>query len=159
MASRKPAIFDLELRPSRPLKTKQVWLVLAGMAAIFLAVGVRLLFLGAWPILPYMLLDLGLLAWALRESIRSGRQSEHLRLDANGLEFIRIAARGTVLRRHLEAYWVRVELERLGKNENRLWLKSPGDRLVLGSFLSPRERVEIAGVIEDGLRQFRNAAI
>ena len=156
MPPRKPAIFDLEMRPSRPLQTRQMWLVLAGVAATFLLLGARLLFLGAWPILPFMALDLALLAWALRESRQSGRQSEHLRLDADGLEYIRIAAHGAIRRRHLEPYWVKVELEKLGKNENRLWLKSRGDRLPLGSFLSPRERVEIARVIEDGLNRFRN---
>ena len=158
MPPRKPAIFDLELRPSRPLQPRQVWLVLAGIAAVFLVLGARLLFLGAWPILPFMALDLALLAWALRESKRSGRQSEHLRLDADGLEYIRIAPHGDIRRRHLEAWWTRVELEDLGKYENRLWLKSKGDRLALGSFLSPAERVDIARVIEDGLARFRNRA-
>ncbi len=156
MPRRKPAIFDLELRPSRPLQPKQLWLVLAGVAATFLVLGARLLFLGAWPILPFMALDLALLAWALRESKRSGRQSEHLRLDADGLEYIRIAPHGAIRRRLLEAWWTKVELEDLGKYENRLWLKSRGDRLPLGSFLSPSERADIARVIEDGLARFRN---
>ena len=82
--------------------------------------------------------------------------SEHLRLDADGLEYIRIAPHGAIRRRHLEAYWAKVELERLGRDENRLWLKSRGDRLALGSFLSPKERVEIARVIEDGLSRFHS---
>lgn len=155
MPPRKPAFFDLELRPSRPMAVRQMWLLLAGVGLIFLVMGLRFLFLGAWPILPFMLLDLALLGWALRESRRSGRQSEHLRLDADGLELVRIPAHGAPRRTLIEPHWARVELEELGEDENRLWLTSRGKRHPLGGFLSPPERADIARVIEDGLARFR----
>lgn len=156
MPPRKPAIFDLELRPSRPMAPRQMWLMLAGVALIFLLMGLRFLWLGAWPILPFMALDVGLLAWALRESRRSGRQSEHLRLDGNGLELVRIPAHGPPRRTRIEPHWAQVELQQLGEDENRLWLTSGGKRHALGAFLSPPERAAIARVIEDGLRRYRN---
>lgn len=157
MPSRKPAIFDLELRPNRPMGPRQMWLMLAGVALIFALMGLRFLFLGAWPILPFMALDLGLLAWALRESKRSGRQSEHLRLDADGLELVRIGAHGAARRTHIEPHWAQVELEELGEAENRLWLTSRGARHPLGAFLSPAERAEIAKVIDKGLKRWKQA--
>lgn len=155
MPPRKPAFFDLELRPSRPMAPRQMWLLLAGVALIFLLMGLRFLFLGAWPILPFMLLDLALLGWALRESRRSGKQSEHLRLDADGLELVRVPVHGPPRRTQIEPHWARVELEELGEDENRLWLTSRGQRHPLGAFLSPPERADIAAVIEDGLARFR----
>ena len=158
MPPRKPAIFDLELRPNRPMGPRQMWLLLAGVAVIFLLMGLRFLWLGAWPILPFMALDLGLLAWALRESKRSGRQSEHLRLDADGLELVRIPAHGAPRRARIEPHWARVELEEISEDENRLWLCARGVRHPLGVFLSPPERADIARVIEDGLARFRNGS-
>lgn len=158
MPPRKPAFFDLDLRPNRPMQPRQMWLMLAGVAAIFLLMGLRFLFLGAWPILPFMLVDVGLLGWALAESRRSGRQSEHLRLDADGLELVRINRHGRPSRTRIEPHWARVELEQLSADENRLWLAARGRRHPVGVFLSPAERAEIATVIEDGLRRFRNGA-
>lgn len=155
MRPRKPAIFDLEMRPSRSLDRRSFWLMIAGVSLIFLLMGVRFLMLGAWPILPFMLADIALLAWAMRASYRSGRASEHLRLDSEGLEFIRIAAHGQARRTRLEPWLARVELEELGEAENRLWLRAGDRRLRLGSFLSPAERAAIADVIDDGLRRFR----
>lgn len=155
MPPSKPAIFDLELRPNRPMGPRQMWLMLAGVAVIFALTGLRFLFLGAWPILPFMVIDLGLLAWALRESRRSGRQSEHLRLDADGLELVRIAAQGQARRTRIEPLGARVELEEFGDCENRLWLAAGGARHPLGAFLSPPERVEIARTINLGLARFR----
>lgn len=151
----KPAIFDLEMRPNRSLPERQFRLMLAGVAAIFLLMGLRFLALGAWPILPFMLADIALLWWALRASYRSGLQSEHLRLDESGLELVRIAPQGTTRRTRIEARRARVELERLGDMENRLWLEAGGERHRLASFLSPAERAEIARVIDDGLARFR----
>ena len=155
MPPRKPAIFDLELRPNRPMGPRQMWFMLAGVAGVFLLLGLRFLLLGAWPILPFMVLDLALLAWALRESKRSGRQSEHLRLDADGMELVRIPAYGAARRLMIEPYWARVELEAIGEDGNRLWLAARGARHPLGAFLSPPERADLARVIEDGLARFR----
>ena len=160
-AMHKPAIFDLELRPNRSLPQRHFWLMMSGVALIFLLMGVRFLFLGAWPILPFMLVDIGLLWWAMRASYRSGRESEHLRLDAEGLELVRIAAHGPVRRTRIEPHWARVELEEVGADQNRLWLTAPNPagstrvRHGIGAFLSPGERVEIARVIEAGLAAFR----
>lgn len=160
-AMHKPAIFDLELRPNRSLPERHFWRMIAGVAVIFLAMGVRFLLLGAWPILPFMLVDLALLWWAMRASYRSGRASEHLRLDCDGLELVRVAAHGQVRRTRIEPHWARVELEELGADQNRLWLtaRSPSGsaraRHAIGAFLSPGERAEIARVIEAGLATFR----
>jgi uncharacterized membrane protein len=151
----KPAIFDLELRPNRSLPERRFRMMIAGVAAIFLLMGVRFLLLGAWPILPFMLADVCLLWWAMRASYRSGRASEHLRLDDDGLELIRINPHGAARRTRLEPHWARIELERLGEDGNRLWISARGGRLLLGSFLSPRERADIARVIEDGLASYR----
>lgn len=154
----KPAIFDLELRPNRSMPHRHFWLMMAGVAAIFLLMGVRFLFLGAWPILPFMALDIALLWWAMRASYRSGRESEHLRLDSDGLELVRVAAHGPVRRTRIEPHWVRVELEELGADQNRLWLTTRGVRHAIGAFLSPRERAEIAAVIDRGLAAFRQGS-
>ena len=157
----KPAIFDLELRPNRSMPERHFWRMIAGVAVIFLAMGVRFLLLGAWPILPFMLVDLVLLWWAMRASYRSGRASEHLRLDSEGLELVRVAAHGQVRRTRIEPHWARVELEELGADQNRLWLTAPNPsgstraRHAIGAFLSPGERAEIARVIEAGLTTFR----
>ncbi len=151
----KPAIFDLELRPNRSMPERHFWLTIAGVATIFLLMGLRFLFLGAWPILPFMLADIALLWWAMRASYRSGRASEHLRLDEEGLELVRIAPHGQVRRTRIEPHWARVELEDLGPDQNRLWLTARGARHAIGAFLSPAERADIARVIEAGLAAYR----
>ena len=147
--------FHLELVPNRSLPPRQFFLMLAGVALIFLVMGLRFLFLGAWPILPFMALDLGLLWWAMRASYRSGEAREELMLSEAGLELVRIAPAGARQAIRMEPVWTRVELERLGNRQNRLWLTGGGRREPVGAFLSPGERAEVAQVIEQGLRRYR----
>ncbi len=131
-----------------------LWMI-AGVAVIFLLMGLRFLALGAWPILPFMLFDVALLWWAMRASYRSGEAVEELRLDSSGLELVRISPLGHRQRTLLEPHWARVELEETGEQQNRLWLRAGSRREPVGGFLSPPERVEIARIIEDGLNRFQ----
>lgn len=153
----RPGYFHLELRPNRSLPPRQFHLMMVGVAIIFLLMGVRFLFLGAWPILPFMALDIGLLWWAMRASYRSGTAREELRLSDEGLELVRVTPHGGRRAIRMEPVWTRVELEPLANRQNRLWLKSPGRREPLGQFLSPSERQDLARVIGDGLARYRSA--
>jgi uncharacterized membrane protein len=146
--------FDLEMRPNRSLDRRHFWWMLVGVAAVFGLMALRFLVLGAWPILPFLFADIGLLWWAMRASYRSGIEWERLRLDRRGLELIRRTPTGRFSAIRLEAGRTRVELEQLALDQNRLWLDTGGKRHAIGRFLSPPERVEVAAVIADGLRRF-----
>lgn len=158
MVCDKPAIFDLELRPGRSLSPRAARWLVGGTALFLLLLGVRFAVLGAWPVLAFMLLDALLLGLAFAASFRAARASEHLRLDRQGLELVRIAPHGAARRTRLDAAAARVELERLGDDDNRLWLQCAQARVPLGQFLSPSERADVARVIAEGLARWRRHA-
>ena len=109
-----------------------------------------------WPILPFVVVDLALLVWAFRAAARASRAYEHLRLDASGLVYSRVAADGTARAFRLEPTFTSVELEALSPPENRLWLGERGRRLLVGRCLSPRERQEVYAVLKRALpRSYR----
>ncbi|WP_448581444.1 DUF2244 domain-containing protein [Thermaurantiacus sp.] len=156
MADSKPPYLDLRLWPNRSLAPRHFWLAVAGVAILFLLFGVRFLLLGAWPILPFMALDLALLAWALRASYRSGEAFERLILDDQALVVEQACPEGR-RRVTLEPLAVRVELQTFPDTRNRLWLRAREQRVAVGSFLSAAERVELARAVEAGLARFRSA--
>ncbi|MFN7173635.1 MAG: DUF2244 domain-containing protein [Thermaurantiacus tibetensis] len=157
MADGKPPLFlDLHLWPNRSMNPRHVPLVLGGVGLVFALLALRFLLLGAWPILPFLLADLLLLGWALRASFRSGEAAEHLRLDAEALELVRVSPLGARQRHRLQPLAVRVELERFPDSRNRLWLASRDRRLAVGSFLSAAEREALAREIEAGLARWRS---
>jgi uncharacterized membrane protein len=150
--------FDLTLTPNRSLDRRHArWLVL-GIGAIMFLTGVRVLLLGAWPVIPFLIIDVALVAWAFRASYRSGRSSETLRLDDDNLTIRRRAPDGREKRIRLEPFWTQAKLEQLSMRQNRLWLATRDRRVAVGQFLSPGEREEIYKVIVDGLERFRRRA-
>jgi uncharacterized membrane protein len=149
-------ILDLTLWPHRSFDPRHFWYAVMAVAVVFLLMGVRFLLLGAWPILPFMAVDLLLLGWALRASYRSGNASERLILDAQALVLEQASPLGARRRVTLEPLAVTVELETFPDTRNRLWLKARGRRVALGGFLSAPERVALAREVEAGLARFRS---
>lgn len=149
---------NLRLYPHRSLTSRQFRRLMAVVALITAFGALRFLVLGAWPVAFFFLLDAVLLYIAFRLNYAAAREYEEVQLDADSLLVRRVSARGQEEQIRFEPYWVRLELESLGEDENKLWLRSHGKRLLLGRFLSPEERREIKAVIEDGLAR-RNQAL
>ncbi len=149
------ALLDLTLTPNRSFDRRQVPLVVGAVGLVFLLLGLRFLALGAWPILPFMAVDLALLWWAFRASYASGRGHEHLLLAEGRLEFTRVSARGQTARIGFEPLWTRVQMEETALGDVSLWLAAQGRRVRVGRFLSPGERREVGAVIEGVLARYR----
>jgi len=147
--------FDLVLTPNRSLDRRHARWIVLGVAAIMLLMGIRLLLLGAWPVIPFLVIDVALMAWAFRASYRSGRGYEKLRLDEDDLVVRRCSAEGRERHIRLEPLWTTARLERMAMRQNRLWLTAREQRVAVGRFLSPGEREEIYAVISDGLERYQ----
>jgi uncharacterized membrane protein len=147
--------FDLILTPNRSLDRRHARWVILGVGGIMALTGLRMLALGAWPVLPFLAIDVALVVWAFRASYRSGRGFETLRLDEDDLVVRRTSPEGRERRIRLEPLWTSARLERLAMRQNRLWLTARDQRVAIGRFLSPAEREAIYEVIADGLERFR----
>lgn len=147
--------FDLTLRPNRSLDPRHARWIVLGVGGVMFLTGLRVLLLGAWPVIPFLIVDVALMAWAFRASYRSGRSVEHVRLDQDDLVVRRRTSDGRERRIRLEPLWTQATLEKLSMKQNRLWLAAREKRVAVGQFLSPAEREEIHAVIADGLDRFR----
>ena len=146
---------DLVLTPNRALPERQLWWMVAGVAGVMALAALRFVAIGAWPVLPFMVLDVVLLAWALRQSLRASRAVEEVRLDDAGLTVRRVSPGGVARTVTLEPYWARVVVDPISARQNRLWLAARDRRVAIGTFLSAAERIELAPVIEQGLARWR----
>lgn len=149
------AYFDLVLRPNRSMDPRVFWWAVLGVGGVFFLMALRFVVLGAWPVLPFLVIDLGLMAWAVRASYRSGAAAEYVRLDDERLTVRKVTAQGQERRYGLEPYFARVRLEELPDDDNRLWVESRGRRVLVGACLSPPERAAVARVIIDGLARLK----
>lgn len=97
-----------------------------------------------WGLLPFLVLAVAAIWWALRRNLRDAALSEELALWRDRMELVRREPKG--LRREWTAdpHWVRVELhETGGPVENYVTLAAGGRTVEIGAFLSPEERVAL----------------
>lgn len=133
--------FEAILYPNRSLPNQGFIAVMAIVITVNLTLGIFFYTLGAWPVLGFCGLDIFLVWLAFKLSYRQGRLHERVRLTDDALWVSRVLPSGHETRWRLEPYWTQVRIDNPNAHEARLSLVSKGRRLILGSFLSPKERV------------------
>ena len=149
--SSEPLLLDETLRPSPPMSARTLKMIVAVVAAINLAFMLYFVSQGAWPVAPFMGLDVALLAWAFRESRIAARTYERIVLHASELRVEKHPARGAATEAAFNPYWVRVDLVPWTEFSNRLYLRSHGRELQVGSFLPPQARENFAQMLKAAL--------
>lgn len=147
---------DLTLTPNRSLPRDHARLLVLAVGGLFFIGSIRFLVLGLWPIIPFMIADVALLAWALRSNYRSGGAHERLVLAEDALTLTRVSPWGEAVSEQLEAYFTRVDIEETPLGDAHVFLTSRGRRLRIGQFLSAPERREVAAVVREALARYRN---
>src|SRR5579864_2668780 len=149
-----PVFFDAVLYPHRSLPPQGFMVLMLVLSVVSFAAGVSFVLLGAWPIFGYFGLDVLLVYLAFRASYRSARMHEWVRLTEDMLTVERVGQRGERRRWQFQPFWLRVVLEEQDES-NRLVLSSHGRELVVGGFLAPAERRNLAAALKEALNRWR----
>jgi uncharacterized membrane protein len=131
-------------------------IVLAVVASVNLAFGAFFCWHGAWLVTPFMGLDVLLLGWAFRASLRASLKRERVTLTASRLVVEHQEPDTPPQAVTLNPYWVRVELADPPEIGSRLRLWSHGRAVRVGDFLAPDERSSFARTLKAALRRARD---
>jgi uncharacterized membrane protein len=145
--------FRAELRPNSSASPRAflilAWL-LGGLAG---ATATVFLLLGAWPVLPFMGLEVGaallLMHWHRRAT---AREAEVLELTPREFRIIRTDRHGRVRAMTFEPYWLRAEFS---GQPPLVWLASHGRRVAVGSVLTEDERRDLHEALRDALARWK----
>jgi uncharacterized membrane protein len=148
------APFDAVLYPNRSLDPFGFHLLMAAIVLVSAAIGAAFVAAGAWPVTGFLGLDVVLLYLAFRWNYRQGRRAEFIRLDGAELTVRRVEPSGRRREWRFDAYWLRVTIDR----HHQLVLSAHGRTLVVGAFLSPEERLELARALGAALAAHRQTA-
>ncbi len=146
-------VYSAVLRPHRSLSVGGIRLVIALVLAASAIPGVMFLALGAWPVLPFLGLEVLILYVALRWNLRAGNEFEAINLSRRALTVRRANAWGVQTETSFQPQWLQVNIEPMAVDDNRLELRSRGRSLIIGRFLPPHERVALAQSLRRELRK------
>jgi uncharacterized membrane protein len=138
-----------ELAPNCSLTPQGARLFVGSLAAVTFAVAGFFALQGFWPVLPFAGLEIGLLAWAVRASMRRGSERELIVVSEEQVVIERrvpSGSRRTVFPRH----WARVTLRGplRAPHPSRLTIESHGRACEVGRFLTEDERRRLAARLE-----------
>jgi uncharacterized membrane protein len=95
---------------------------------------------GLWPVLPFAGLEIGVLVWALRASMRTSRRRETILVDEDTVRVEREDRTG-LHRAEFARHWARVSLRAAQATyPSRLLIESHGRGCEVGRFLTEKER-------------------
>ena len=138
---------DAVLSPNRSLPNPGfVALMMTLMGVSFMA-GIAFLLIGAWPVPFFFGVDVVLVWLAFKISYRDGRRRELIRIDRRHVFVHRRHPNGQVRHYVMPTAWVRAAVADRGEHHAQFSLSVRGRALVLGSFLSPAEREDLADAV------------
>jgi uncharacterized membrane protein len=135
----------IELAPNCSLTPRGAAMFVGSLALVVFAVALFFTWRGLWPVLPFAGLEVGLLAWAVRSSLRRGGEREFIVVSDASVVVERRGARGS-LRTVFTRHWATVKLRdpRRSAHPSRLTIESHGRACEVGRFLTEDERRGLA---------------
>lgn len=137
--------YRIELSPNCSLTPGSARAFVGGLACVTFAAATFFAAQGLWPILPFAGLEIGLLWWAVRASLRAGRQREIIVIaeDTVVVEHQGLARTSRVL---FARHWATVKLRDplAALHPSRLTIESHGRACEVGRFLTEAERRGLA---------------
>lgn len=136
---------ELHLWPYRSLPRRGFVMFIGGTALVitiplFAVIGSAVL----WGLLPFLVLAVGGMYWALDRSYRDAEIIETLSFTPNRLHLVRHGPRGKHQEWEANPHWVRVELHKKGGPvPDYITLKGGPREVELGTFLSEEERAAL----------------
>ena len=143
-----PTLFSAMLTPHRSLSGAGFVVLMAVIATLSFVGGIVFLAVGAWPVVGFLGLDVALIYWAFRANYLAAAAYEEVTVTASELRVRQVSHRGEVAEWSLNPLWTRLDRE---THEEygliRLFLVSRGKRLMIASFLGPREKESFASAL------------
>lgn len=139
----------LELTPRCSLTPSSAGVFIAVVAGTTFAVAGVFAARGMWPVLAFAGLEIALLAWAVRASMREGSKRETITIDEDSITIRRIDPGGehfSVFPRHGSRVTLRTPQTAL--HPSRLLLESRGRACEVGRFLTEDARQSLAARLQ-----------
>jgi uncharacterized membrane protein len=131
-------------RRNDSLGSRARWTLFTGLCVVSMGIALTFAALGAWPVLPYSMIEMGLLCWAFSWIERHANDWERVTVRGDRIVVERNSG-GIRTQREFSRFWTRFEVEADACNRvARLLLRHRGESLPFGEGLPAHERATIA---------------
>jgi uncharacterized membrane protein len=138
-------------RPNCSLSADESKTLLLAVAAVSGVISIAFTLIGAWPVIPFVGAELGVLWWALRRIEIHAGDFERITLEP-GLLTVESRLGSHTERHEFQPYWTRLECLTLPQPSNhRLLICSQGTEIEVGSLLTEEQKMTLAKELKQEL--------
>jgi uncharacterized membrane protein len=149
-------LFEAVIVPHRSLSSRGMVVLLTVIAALCALTALRFWLIGAWVVIGFSVVEVGLAMALLQLNARRAKASELVLLRPSTLEVIRVDERGRRRTRQLDAAWLNVVLEEEPGRIPRLVLAARGVREEIAAALGEVEKRDLAAALSAAIHRARN---
>ena len=131
--------FKVTFKPNSALSTVMKQRIIILLTVIPCAIGIFFCFLGAWPILPFVGLEVVALAYAFYYVNKHEADYESISIEGDSLLIERCVGE-SISQHEINPYWVKVTQHELPNGELHLYLQSHGKEIEVGRYLTRKQR-------------------
>jgi uncharacterized membrane protein len=151
-----PTLFEAIIVPHRSLSRRGLLLLIGLIGTLCGLTAFRFWLIGAWPVIAFSVVEVGLAVLLLLINVHGARASEMILLTDRTLRVVRTTAAGRREERELQPAWLNVALEERPGRVPRLVLVTRGVREEVGAALGEVERRDLARALAEALHSARN---
>lgn len=153
---RAPLLFEALIVPHRSLSPRGLRVLIGVIAALCGTLALRFWLIGAWPVVAFSVLEVGLAMWLLCLNAHRARASELVLLTEDALRIVRTDARGRREERTLNSAWLNVVVEEIPGRVPKLLLAARNVREEIGGVLGEAEKRDLAAALGAALYRSRH---
>lgn len=143
------------LTPHRSLSARGFLILMALFGGICLVTGLVFLWIGAWPVMGFLGLDVLLLYVAFKVNYRAGLMTETIEISPQSLRLVRRHPSGWREAYEVNAYWAQIYLATGTDGRTALTVGAQGKSVTMGAFLTDDERRDLAQALRAALSMHR----
>jgi uncharacterized membrane protein len=149
-------LFEAVIVPHRSLSPRGLTILLCVITTLCGLTALRFWLIGAWPVIGFSVVEVGLALWLIQLNARQARASELVLLGENALRIVRIDARGRRQEHWLSSAWLNVVVEEAPGRVPRLVLAARNVREEIAAALGETEKRDLAAALGAALYRRRN---
>lgn len=135
--------FKVTFKPNSALSVVSKQRIIILLTLIPCVIGIVFCFLGAWPILPFVGLEVAALAYAFFYINKHEADYESISIEGESLVVERCVG-DNLSQQKINPYWVKVVQHELPNGELHLYLQSHGKEIEVGRYLTRKQRELLA---------------
>ena len=152
------AVIRITFWPHRSLGPRGFLFLMAGFGFLTFLLGCLFFYLGAWPVIGFMGLEIGLVWLAFRMNYQTGQHYEELLISRQGSWLSCYDARGRARRTAMDSPWLKAEITADRHGRPALYLRWHAKKIEIGKFLPPDEKPALAKAINQGFAKAHTLA-